>query len=299
MKILITGATGSVGLQVIKCLDALENTIEIVAGVRDIANDRQRLADYKVSFVPFDFTKCESFREALSDIDILFLLRPPQLSNVEKYVKPLIQAAKANQTKHIVFLSVQGAEKSRLIPHYKIEKLIVESGIGFTFLRPAYFMQNFITTLKDELVNQKRIFLPAGKAKFTLVDTSDIGKVAARILTHHQAHINKAYELTNQEQLTFEQMADKLTKGLGIKINYVSPNLLRFFIVMRKRKTPAMLILVMIMLHYFPKFQKTPACSNWVKELTNSEPTTFDEFVQNNRNQLIAPAVFKFLVQKK
>ena len=48
---------------------------------------------------------------------------------------------------------MQGVEKNKIIPHHKIEKLIVVSKIPFTFLRPAYFMQNFTTTLSNDILN--------------------------------------------------------------------------------------------------------------------------------------------------
>jgi hypothetical protein len=53
----------------------------------------------------------------LKNIDVLFLLRPPHISEVETYFNPLLQSAKENNIKKIVFLSVQGAEKSKIIPH--------------------------------------------------------------------------------------------------------------------------------------------------------------------------------------
>jgi nucleoside-diphosphate-sugar epimerase len=181
---------------------------------------------------------------------------------------------------------VQGVEKSKIIPHHKIEKLIVESKIPYTFLRPAYFMQNFTTTLHTDLVKHYRIFLPAGKAKFTLIDVKDIGEVAAKILTETEKHLNKSYELTNHEKLSFGEMAEKLSKGLKTVIKYESPNLLKFFIVKRKEKMPIVLILVMIMLHYLPRSQKEPEITDWVNKLINVEPKTFDEFVFENKNLL-------------
>lgn len=159
MKILITGATGNVGMEVIKCLVAIDNNFEIVAGVRDIEHEAAKLKEHLVSCVKFDFTNSQLVANALVSVDLLFLLRPPQLSNVKKYFAPLIASARAAGVKHIVFLSVQGVEKSTFIPHYKIEKLIVDSGIGYTFLRPAYFMQNFTTSLREELIENKKNFL--------------------------------------------------------------------------------------------------------------------------------------------
>ncbi len=97
-------------------------------------------------------------------------------------------------------------------------------------------MQNFLGSLHNDLVNKKEIFLPAGNASFTLVDVADVGKVAAKVLINTPDHLNRAYELTSSEILTFEEMAEELTKGLGIKINYTSPNLIRFFITKKERE---------------------------------------------------------------
>jgi len=86
-----------------------------------------------VKTIQFDFTNSATFNNAFQNIDILFLLRPPQISDVNKYFVPLIKAAKQSSIKHIVFLSVKGVEKSKIIPRHKIEKLIIESKIPYTF----------------------------------------------------------------------------------------------------------------------------------------------------------------------
>lgn len=285
-KVLITGATGNVGTEVIKSLQNIDHQLEIYAGVRNLNEDRLKLSNYKVNFSLFDFTDVETYKTALDGCEILFLLRPPQISEVEKYFKPLVDTCKKNGVKHIVFLSVQGVEKSKMIPHHKIEKLIVDSKIPYTFLRPAYFMQNFTTTLHNDLVNKKRIYLPAGNAKFTLVDVRDIGAVSATILTNISEHINKSYELTCNVKLTFLEMARILSDILGIDIQYISPNLISFFLTKRKEKTPTMFILVMIMLHYFPRFQKEPETTNWVEKIINRQPTTFEQFINDNKKAL-------------
>jgi len=287
-NILITGAAGNVGMEVIKSLNKIDHTFEIYAGVFNVEKDRPKLRDYKLNVLHFDFTDVATYKPALDNCDILFLLRPPQLSEVKKYFKPFIDLAVSCDVKHIVFLSVQGVEKSKIIPHHKIEKLIAESKIPYTFLRPAYFMQNFTTTLHTDLVQHHSIFLPAGNAKFTLVDVTDIGKVAAKILTEPEKHLNKSYELTNHEKLSFGEMAEKLSKGLNMEIKYESPNLFRFFMVKRKEEMPTMLILVMIMLHYLPRFQKEPETTDWVKKIINDDPKTFTEFMVENMNLLIS-----------
>ncbi len=286
IKVLITGATGNVGIEVIAALHKLNHQLEIYAGVRETAFGNEKLANFNIRYIKFDFTNSNTLVSAIKDMDLLFLLRPPKISDVNKYFAPLIAIAKQSSVKHIVFLSVQGVEKSTIIPHHKIEKLIVASKVPYTFLRPAYFMQNFTTTLRDELVNKQKIYLPAGQAKFTVIDTKDIGAVSAKILTEPQNHINKSYELTNNETLTFTEMAAMISNGIGKTVEFISPNLLQFFLTKRKENIPSMFILVMIMLHYLPRFQKTPRTTQWVKTITAQEPTSFDDFVLTNKNKL-------------
>lgn len=285
-KVLITGATGNVGTEVLKWLQIGNHQLNVYAGVRNVNEDTGKLAGYGVKFTAFDFTDSNTYNTALDGCDILFLLRPPQISEVEKYFKPIISTCKSKGVKHIVFLSVQGVEKSTVIPHHKIEKLIVESQIPYTFLRPAYFMQNFTTTLHNDLVNKKLIYLPAGKAKFTLIDVRDIGAVAAAVLTNTSQHINKSYDLTCNQKLTFAEMASTISGILGINIQYKSPNLISFFLTKRKDNTPVMLILVMIMLHYLPRFQQEPEITDWVAKITGRQPTTFEQFVTDNKRLL-------------
>lgn len=285
-KVLITGAVGNVGMEVIKSLSKLARGFEIIAAVRNIEKDKIQLAEFRTALKEFDFTDTDTFQPALQDCDVLFLMRPPQISNVGKYFKPLIDAAIREGVSHIVFLSVQGVEKSSVIPHHKIEKLIVESKIPYTFLRPAYFMQNFTTTLRQDLIYKKKIFLPAGKVVFTLIDIRDIGEVAARIIAEPATYLNKCYELTCDDRLTFKEMAIQLSDTIGTTINYQSPSLLSFFRAKRRENIPVAFILVMIMLHYLPRFQKAPALSDWVKKITGRPPVTFKQFIIDHKARL-------------
>jgi uncharacterized protein YbjT (DUF2867 family) len=286
MKVLITGATGNVGIEVIKSLQHIDHSLDLYAGVRNLEADKIKFTNLNIKLSVFDFLDVTAYHTSLRELDVLFLLRPPQISAVEKYFKPLIQACQATGVKHIVFLSVQGVENSKIIPHHKIEKLIIDSGIPYTFLRPAYFMQNFTTTMRKDLVNNKQIFLPAGNAKFTLIDVRDIGAVAGAILANLAPHINKAYDLTCNEKMTFQEMAVMLSRKSGTEIQFTSPNLLRFFLTKRKEKIPTMFILVMIMLHYLPRFQAEPATTDWVDKIIHRQPTTFEQFIQDHKSLL-------------
>ena len=127
----------------------------------------------------FDFEQPDTFDNALKAIDTIFLLRPPHIDDIEKYFRPLIQKIKEHNVKELVFLSVQGAEKSKVIPHNKIERLIQEYKLDYVFLRPSYFMQNLTTTLLDDIKTKRQVILPSGKAKFNWIDIENIAETSA------------------------------------------------------------------------------------------------------------------------
>jgi uncharacterized protein YbjT (DUF2867 family) len=181
-----------------------------------------------------------------------------------------------------VFLSVQGADEVSFIPHAKIEKLILKSGLAYTFIRPSYFMQNLTTTLWEDIWKNDRIFLPAGKARFLWVDVADIGKAIATVLKHVKSHQNKAYTITGHELYHFQKIAEMLSKALGRKIQYISPNLLKFYFTKKKEGVKPAFIFVMIMLHFLPRFQKPPNISNDFTLLTGDKPNTLYEFISEN-----------------
>jgi uncharacterized protein YbjT (DUF2867 family) len=286
MKVFVTGATGNVGQEVIKFL-SLNKNIQIKAGVRDLQKAERILSQSKCDLVKFDFKNPDSFDKAIREGEVLFLLRPPEISEVKSTIKPLIKISKWHGIKHIIFLSVQGVEDQTFIPHYKIEQFIIESKIPYTFLRPAYFMQNFTTTLRYELQQNRRIFLPAGNTNFSLIDIRDIGSVTAHILQNLSLHEFKSYPLTSAEKLNFEEMADIITTETGITIDYQSPDLLKFIWVKRHQNMPLKMILVMIMLHYFPRFKKEPKISSCVKDITDKRPISFKEFVSKYKDEMI------------
>lgn len=76
-NIFITGATGNVGMEVIKSLDKLDHTFEIYAGIFNVEKDKPKLKDYKLNTLYFDFSDVGTYKTALNNCDILFLLRPP------------------------------------------------------------------------------------------------------------------------------------------------------------------------------------------------------------------------------
>lgn len=284
--ILITGATGNIGCEVIRFLYQIETKNRIIAGVRDIDSSQKKLNNYpQLDFVRFDFENPDTFNQAFSNIDSVFLLRPPQISNVDKYFQPLIGKIKEKGINQIVFLSVQGVEKSPIIPHHKIEKLIGEYGLNYIFLRPSYFMQNLTTILLADIQNKRKIILPAAKAKFNWIDVENIGEAAARLLENFEQYKNQAVEITGYENKNFYEVTDLINQSVEDKIEFISPNPLRFYNIKKHDGLDTGMILVIILLHFLPRFQKEPKISNFYENLTGKKPTTLKEFIQREKHK--------------
>lgn len=287
MRVLITGATGNVGYEVIRYIKLHNTTNQIVVGARNIDKAHKQFQQIPdLEFVKFDFEDQTTFAESLKGIDRVFLLRPPHISDIEKYFRPLLENMKTIGIQDIVFLSVQGAEKSKVIPHNKIEKLIKELGFNYIFLRPSYFMQNLTSTLLEDIRTKRQIILPAGSAKFNWVDIENIAEVAAILLEKFSAYKNQAYELTGYENENFSQVVRTMNEVLDSPIEYVNINPFKFFRLKTKEGMKRAMIIVMIMLHLLPRFQKPPLISDFYERITGKNPTDLKDFIMRERNKL-------------
>ena len=289
-RILITGATGNIGFQVIRFLYENKTENKIIAGVRNIDKGRQLFKNYpQLDYVKFDFENANSFDNTLENIDTIFLLRPPHIADIEMFFRPLISKIKEKGINEIVFLSVQGAEKSSVIPHNKIEKLIQKFDLNYIFLRPGYFMQNLTTTLIKDIQIRRQIILPAGKAKFNWIDVENIGEVAARMLEEFDSYKNRVIELTGNENENFQTVADLLSHTLDYNIAFVNANPFRFYKIKKEDGMQKSMIIVMIMLHFLARFQKEPKISAFYEKVTGKKPTTIKAFLEREKEKFTNP----------
>ncbi|MDP8942353.1 MAG: SDR family oxidoreductase, partial [Thermoproteota archaeon] len=215
--ILITGATGTVGSEVVKQLSSNTTDINIKAAVHSIENAKKVQYD-KVEVVQIDYNKPETLKEAFKDADKLFLLTHPSPKSAE-HESNLVTEAKKAGIRHIVKQSIMGAdlqadvEAMRL--HRQAEKIIEESGIPYSFLRPNEFMQGFINFQGPTIKSNNAFYLPAQDAKVSIVDVRDIAAVAVKALTDDNKHNNKTYLITGPETLSYYQAAEILSNATG------------------------------------------------------------------------------------
>ncbi len=278
-QILVTGATGNVGAEVVRLLSGLEQPF--VIGARDVVQARQHFGEV-VPVVCLDFEHPDTFPAAFKDIKKIFLVRPPQLADSKKYFDPAIRAAKEAGVEHVVFLSLLGVEKNRLVPHYRIEQSLRQSGMAWTFLRAGFFMQNLSTTHRAEIRERSELFIPAGKGRTSFIDVRDIAEVAVKALAEDN-HRNRAYNLTGAEGLDYYQVAEQLSRVLDRPVRYSAPSAPVFAWKGFRAKQPPGLVLVMTALYTLARFGRAATVTTDLEKLLGRQPTTFGRFAEDYR----------------
>lgn len=218
--ILVTGATGNIGGELVKQLVA--HKVPFRAMVRH-AKDVEVLSQHQgVDAVVGDFNDEQSVADALKGVERAFLLTPSS-EQAETQQKVFVDPASRAGVKHLVKGSQWAADAHSPVRflryHAVIEEKIRDSGLAYTFLRPNLFMQGLLG-FQDTIIRQGKFFAAIGKAKISAVDTRDIATVAAASLTE-AGHTGKTYNLTGPESLSHAEMADKLSSALGRTIEFL------------------------------------------------------------------------------
>ena len=274
--ILITGATGNIGREVLNNL--LEKGHKVRATAIN-AEDARRIPE-SVQAVIFDFSNPQTYSTALTGINKVFLMRPPHITDIEHTLNPFVDVAKSRGVNQIVFLSLLGVEDNPRVPHYAVEQHILESGIPYTFLRPSFFMQDLNTTHRQEIAEDSEIFIPVGDAKTSFIDARDVGAIAAQTLTEG-GHTNQAYDLTGPEALNYFQVAEIFTDVLGRDITFRAPSLPALIWRTWRRGTPLSFALIMGMLYNATKKGLADVVTNQVEYILGRQPITFRQYVED------------------
>jgi len=214
--ILITGASGNVGREVLKQAAAAKLSIRSAY----LSADKAKEAPLGVETVLMDYAKPITIRAALEGIEKVFLVGPPA-PNVAELEGSFANEAIKSGVKHIVKLSALGGRKA-IFPslHRDSEEKIESLGIPYTFLRPNGFMQNFVNYNSSTIKTQNAFYAAQGNGAVSHIDIRDIASVAVKVLSG-SGHEGKAYSLTGPEGLTNAQVAGKLSRVLGRIIHYV------------------------------------------------------------------------------
>ena len=233
--ILVTGATGLVGQEVVKALRARGCEALVAPGL--------------------DFRDRATWSAAVEGARHMFLLRPPAIADVEDTLNPFVDVARVRGVDHVVFLSVAGAGKTKLVPHRKVEDHLRSRGDHYTNLRPGFFAQNLQSAYRADIVEDDRIYVPAGAVKpVNWIDVRDIAEVAALVLCEPELHRGQSYTLAGPGPVPWSEVTEALTAALGRPIRYEPASILGFMRHLSRRGLPRGAVLVQTVLHVLLRF---------------------------------------------
>ncbi|WP_250533573.1 NmrA family NAD(P)-binding protein [Caballeronia sp. AZ10_KS36] len=221
MTILVTGATGRVGRQVV------EQLVSRNADVRVLVRDPSK-AQFpgNVAVAQGDMLDIDSLRRAFAGVRTLFLLNAVA---GDEFTQALItlNIARESGVERVVYLSVMHAERFVNVPHFAVksgaERMIERMGFSATILRPAYFIDNELM-IKDVVVDHGVYPMPIGSKGVAMVDTRDIAEVAAiELLRRDEAAADLPVEVINlvgPDTLTGTALASIWSDVLGRPVAY-------------------------------------------------------------------------------
>lgn len=264
--ILVTGATGTVGREVVRLLHSSGNKVRALS-----RNPEKGNFPVGVGAVAGDLKKPETLPAALDGVEKVFWVLPfdADLS--------FAQIALQHGVQHIVLLSALavefGPDNAIARHHINAEQAIRETGADWTFVRPTAFMTNALQWA-ESVRTQGLARVPFGDISTPSVDSRDIAAVAAKALSS-DGHAGKIYTLTGPESLTPRQQVRIVGELLGRDLGFESipDGIAREHML---RHTPAEIVDAVFDLN--KRGQDFAAVLPTVEEVTGRAPFTFKQW---------------------
>ena len=233
--ILIVGASGAVGIPTIKAL------VRRAAKIRALTSNENSAANLRNLGVGEtqvgDFRSDEDVKRAMEGADSVFLVTPRFTEDEAEIGLRTVAAARKEGVEHFVFSSAFHPQMTKMNHHWSkllVEEGVIESGLNFTILQPAMFMQN--VAVEWPMIMEKGVYSRpySPDRKMALVDTEDLGEAAAIVLTE-EGYKGAIFEVCGPDSLTQAEMAAILSDFLGKAIQAVQRDLGEWEIWARER----------------------------------------------------------------
>jgi uncharacterized protein YbjT (DUF2867 family) len=272
MTILVTGATGKVGRQVVTQLH------ERGFGVRALVRDPEtaRLPD-GVDLATGDLTDVDSVRSALQDVDAVFLVWP--FFTVDGLAPVL--AAIEEQAQRVVFLSSEGAQLADSPVRWAadVERQIERTSLQWTFLRPTGFAGNALTFAADIKAGDV-VRAPFGEMARPLIHEYDMAAVGVRALTE-DGHAGVGYSLSGPELVTQIDQVRIIGAVIGRPLRFEESSPEEAKAEMLATGWPAELV-ASATTAWASMMASPEAITSTVEEVTGAPAKTFREWAEDN-----------------
>ena len=225
-KILVTGATGHLGVSVIKHLLKRIPADQIIGLVRD-EGKAEALKQSGITVRTGDYHDPASLKAAFLNIGKAILISSNDFHDRLRQHKNVIDAAKYAGVSHLVYTGVSLKDihtsvlRDFMIDHFQTEDHIRESGLTYTFMQHNLYAE-MIPFYIGKQVLETGIIFPAGDGCVPFALRDEMGEANANILTTG-GHENKTYNITNTVSYSFSDIAGMLSTINGKNVTYISP----------------------------------------------------------------------------
>ena len=212
--ILVTGAAGKTGLTVIRALARREISVRALVYRRSYVERASRAGAQEV--VVGDMRNADVLATAAWDVHAIYHVAPNMTRDEVHMGDVALKAARAAGVEHFAYHSVLHPQTETMPHHWhklRVEEMLLTSGLPFTILQPAAYMQNILGSW--EAITSEGVYrVPYPPAtRLSLVDLADVAEAAARILTE-PGHEGATYELVGAPPLSQVEVAQTLARVL-------------------------------------------------------------------------------------
>jgi NAD(P)H dehydrogenase (quinone) len=242
--ILVTGATGGLGHAVVETLLQTINPTQLAV----LARDPAKAADLQAQGVAVrqgDYSNYESLTAAFAGVEKLYFVATSSMKDRIQQHENAVKAATAAGVKHLVYTSFQRKTEDGTSPvafieeaHLVTEKLIKQSGLTYTILKHALYLDVFPPFFGPQVLENNTIHLPAGTGRGAYASRHDLAVAGAAVLTS-PGHENQAYELAANTTYSLADFAEALSTLSGRAIQYVAPSPAEFVAQLTQAGVPA------------------------------------------------------------
>jgi uncharacterized protein YbjT (DUF2867 family) len=215
--ILITGAGGKTGKAIIKALSKIENVCAFVHREEHVPVLKALGAE---KAIVGDMRDGSSIRSAIDGVRAVYHICPNMNPDEVEIGRLMLDEAKRAGVGHVLHHSVLHPQTEKMKHHWgklRVEEMIFESGIPFTILQPAPYMQNLLANWKS-ILEDGILRLPYSvHAKFSFLDLEDLAEAAKTVLTKPD-HRNAVYELAGTPPTSHLDVAEILSGVLNREV---------------------------------------------------------------------------------
>ncbi len=225
--ILVTGATGKTGVNVVEQLVERGFPVRALARSRDDRTDR--LEKLGAEIVLGDFLNLRSIRSAMKGAGRVFFCYPPQGDRLVEATTNVAVSARDEGVEALVNLSQISARQDSESPlarhHWLSENIFDWADIGAVHIRPTFFAEMLYILGGQTIPAEGKLYLAYGTERHAPVAAADIARVAVGILADPTLHVGERYVVTGPKNMTIAEMAEVLSNELGRPVEYVDlPN---------------------------------------------------------------------------